>query len=91
MMRPRRPLFLARRSYRLHRVQDATRLLPIFGAFLFTLLTLWPPDPATPRHLSQDAVYLFAVWLLLIVAAALLSRRLSGQIPPDDPAGTDEE
>lgn len=91
MIAPRRPLFLARRSYRLHRTQDAARLLPILGAFLFTLLMLWPPGPATARSLSGDALYLFAVWLFLIVMALILARRLSGQVPPDDPAGADGE
>ena len=84
-----RPLFLAQRGYRQRRVIDAARLLPVCGAFLLLVPVLWdvggsaaPGDAATPR-LAERAVYIFSVWGLLILAAAVLGRRLRrAAVPP---------
>lgn len=50
------------------------RLLPILGAFLFVLPLLRPG-----AGLAGQLVYIFLVWPLLIVLAAVLARRL-GQV-----------
>ncbi|SNT16197.1 hypothetical protein SAMN05421763_105278 [[Luteovulum] sphaeroides subsp. megalophilum] len=83
MSRRRSPLFLARRSYRRRRLRDAARLLPIFGAFLFLLPILWEPAATDRRDTAPDGVYLFAVWALLILAAAAMSRGLKAEALED--------
>ena len=87
MKEPRPPLFLARRSYRQRRLADAARLLPVLGALLFFLPTLWSGATTT----AQGVIYLFAVWAALILGAALLARRLDGgpgdRRPEDDAGG----
>ena len=76
-MRPSRtPLFLARRSYRVRRLRDAARLLPVLGTFLVLLPVLWAPDATATRDTAPDGIYLFAVWAGLVVAAALMARGL---------------
>ncbi|GHC10533.1 MULTISPECIES: hypothetical protein [Gemmobacter] len=78
-MRPRGPVFLARRSYRLRRMRDAARLLPVAGAFLFLLPILWAPAETEARDTAVDGAYLFVVWFGLIVVAALMARGLGAQ------------
>ncbi len=71
------PLFLARRSYRRRRVMDAARMLPVVGGFLVALPILWRPAETPGGETASGVVYLFTVWALLILAAAVLARRLS--------------
>lgn len=72
-MRVRRePLFLARQSYRRRRLEDAARLLPVLGVFLF-LLPLLAPGVGT----AAQGLYLFAAWFALIVATAIIARGLT--------------
>ncbi|MCL7465031.1 hypothetical protein [Phaeovulum sp. NW3] len=78
------PLFLARRSYRRRRMMDAVRLLPLLGAVLVMLPTLWQPAQTPEPDTARGTIYLFAVWLFLILAAFGLSRALG-------PALEDEE
>jgi hypothetical protein len=79
----KRPLFLAPQSYRQRRLRDAARLLPILAVFLFVLPMLWGEERNDLRNTGVDAIYLFAVWFVLIVAAAVLGRRLSStDVPP---------
>ena len=92
MARRRRIPFLPRRDYRLRRLHDAARLLPLFGLFLIVLPILWSaPDDLTHRTAS-DGVYLFGVWIGLIVVAALFARGLAGrpQDPPQPKAPTED-
>lgn len=75
----RRPLFVARRTYRHRRMADAARLLPILGAGLFALPLLWRGgEEATGQGMGTVGVmiYLFAVWIFLACVAGLISRRL---------------
>lgn len=72
MKEPREPLFLARGSYRRRRLMDAARILPVTAVILFLVPVLWPRSTLT----SGGWVYLFAIWLLLIVGALLLGRKL---------------
>ena len=68
----REPLFLARQSYRRRRLEDAARLLPILGVFLFLL-----PLLATGAGTAGQGMYLFAAWFGLIVATAMISQGLN--------------
>jgi hypothetical protein len=79
MSDPQEPLFLARGSYRRRRLQDAARLLPWLGVFLFGLPLLWTEAPTT-----VGLIYLFAAWIILIGLTFALSRRLSYDDGRDD-------
>ena len=92
-MRRRSPVFLARRAYRLRRLRDAARLLPLAGAFLLLLPILWQPVGGAARNTAWDGIYLFAVWGLLIAVAAWLAQGLTAgddsEGGGDDRAGDD--
>lgn len=90
-MSRRSPVFLTRRSYRLRRMRDGARLLPLVGAFFFLLPILWSPATTETRDTATDGIYLFVIWALLIVVAAALSRGLGTGEEPESPAGHDEE
>lgn len=72
-----RRLFLERRSYRRRRVMDALKLLVFLGTVLWMVPALWP-DGADPDvgaiKTSHALFYIFSVWLLLIVLAAIFER-----------------
>jgi len=75
-MSPERvPVFLARRSYRRRRVADAARLLPLAGSVLFCVPLLWKAADTGARTVSA-MTYVFALWVLLVVLSALVSRHL---------------
>lgn len=94
MRRQGEPLFLARRSYRRRRLEDAARLIPILGFFLF-FLPLMAPSGRT----AWQGLYLFFGWLILIIFSAIVSRGLKRwpdlwrdpNLPPqaDSTQGTD--
>ncbi len=73
-MAPRAPLFVERQSYRRRRVMDGARILPVVGFVLTLLPALWTQSGRMGT--AGEAIYLFALWLGLIVVAALLSRHL---------------
>ena len=83
-MKPGRPLYLARASYRRRRLIDAARLLPVLAAVLFILPVLWAPRPGAERSLATDGIYVFVAWGLLILGMRLLVRGLAspGAAPP---------
>ena len=84
MRRPRRPLFLARATYRRRRLRDAARLLPVLGVLLLLVPLLWTPESEVALG-SGDVAYFFLVWFGLIAMAAAIARGLrSGD-------GSDEE
>ena len=60
------------------RVRDAAVLLPVLGLVLFMppVITLFASAGAGVTGVPLIVVYVFGTWLGLIVAAALLSRRL---------------
>lgn len=70
------PLFLSQGSYRQRRLMDAVRLLPLLGVFLIGLPVLWAPGMPSGGT-ARGFVYLFAIWVLLIILAGVLARRLS--------------
>ncbi len=77
----RAPLFLERESYRQRRAIDAARLLPLVGFVALCLPILWGNGETDAgadgaRMTSVGVIYLFGVWIVLIGAALVLSRRL---------------
>ncbi|MEM9968289.1 MAG: hypothetical protein AAF755_09335 [Pseudomonadota bacterium] len=77
-------MFLEQRSYRMRRMMDAIRLLPLLGLALWMVPLMWPlpqeavsPARADPSGLPTSAAlrYVFAVWVGLALAAWLLWRR----------------
>ncbi|MBF9031950.1 hypothetical protein HKCCE3408_16245 [Rhodobacterales bacterium HKCCE3408] len=86
---PKRRRFLERRTYRRNRLEDAARLVPVFGAFLFfgpvLILATGPHDGAGT---AVWLVYYLAAWLGLVLVAAGLARSLRAPRPgPDGPEG----
>jgi len=86
MPRKGTPLFLARRSYRRRRLMDAARLLPLLGAVLIGLPTLWHPGDTPEPDTARGLIYLFAVWALLVLAAAALARGLGPALDAEEEA-----
>ncbi len=73
MKEPSNTVFLERESYRKRRTMDAAQVLPVIGVVLVLIPLFWGRgDGGT----SAALIYYFGVWLLLIVLAAMLSRRL---------------
>lgn len=88
--KPKPPIFLERRSYRKRRLMDAVRLLPVVGALLWMVPLIWPvvgEGDVPPQQLSNAAVYVFGVWVLLIVLSAFLRRAIKA---PDAGVSSDE-
>lgn len=65
--------FLDRKNYRQRRLRDATRVLPLFGLVLMFLPLMWSGGDAQQRLTSTGFVYLFGLWCVLIVLAAVLA------------------
>lgn len=81
MARERRPLFLRPEPYRHRRLIDAARLIPVFGAFLLIVPPLLLPAGQTGAT-SSVVIYLFGLWTILIVLAALIARHLMATLEP---------
>lgn len=75
-------LFLERASYRRRRVGDAARCLPLLGVVLWLIPLLWHNDGEAAQSNASTLVYIFCVWVVLILLAAVLARVL----PDTDPA-----
>ncbi|PPB79810.1 hypothetical protein LV82_02602 [Albidovulum inexpectatum] len=96
MKRPRGPLFLARRSYRLRRMMDAARMLPAVGMFLFFLPILWRPADTPQPDTARGWIFLFMAWAVLIALALVLARFLvraeeeEARLSSGDPLATDQ-
>ena len=73
MRSPHSPQFLARGTYRIRRLMDAARFLPVLGLVLL-LLPLMRHDYGTEAPpTAVESVYLFVVWIALIGAAFFMS------------------
>jgi peptidoglycan/LPS O-acetylase OafA/YrhL len=83
MKRPRAPLFLERDTYRRRRLMDGARVLPVLGFVLILLPVLW--TQGGQMGTAGEAVYLFGLWVLLILAAALMARPLRAALRRDEP------
>ncbi len=84
-----RPLFLARRAYRLRRLTDAARLLPLAGLLLFLLPLFWRDPAAGQAATAPGALFLFLAWVALILATAVLARFLRRAEAANDPPDND--
>ncbi|MGY6706482.1 hypothetical protein [Roseinatronobacter sp.] len=81
--------FLARDSYRMRRLMDAARMLPVIGLVLLLLPLMRLDSDADSPATAAEAVYLFVVWIGLIVIAFIMSlwlRRTLRPPPPPVPA-----
>lgn len=67
--RPKAPEFLERTGYRLRRLMDAARVLPIFGLILLMLPLMRDQSRGQGGSTAAEAVYLFSVWLGLVLIA----------------------
>ncbi|MEL6242914.1 MAG: hypothetical protein AAFV87_05720 [Pseudomonadota bacterium] len=75
-------VFLERRSYRLRRLMDALRVLPVAGLMLWMFPLFWPIEASEDvplRSLSEAVIYVFVIWFLLIAAGAILWFALDGR------------
>ncbi|MEM1129883.1 MAG: hypothetical protein AAGH83_05095 [Pseudomonadota bacterium] len=71
---------------------DASRALPVFGLFLFLLPLLWSDDGTTGGQVpsfAAQAVFVFAVWFVLVAVAGFLASLLPGEAPKRDPDDRD--
>jgi hypothetical protein len=73
---------LEHQAYRRRRIMDAARLLPVLGFGLVMLPMLWTNGRSVDSTAS-GLVYLFAVWVVLILLAAWVSRRLFDPVRSD--------
>lgn len=81
------PVFLERRTYRRRRMADAARLLPVLGVILVCIPLLWKGTPESLSKTTHVMFYLFAVWLLLAVLSAVISRYLRTDEGDEQPTG----
>lgn len=75
-------IFLERRSYRLRRLMDALRLLPVLGGMLWMLPLFWPAAESGQEAVAASTAitYVFGVWLFLICASLCLSLLLRDRL-----------
>lgn len=78
---PKPPVFLQRANYRERRWRDAAKLVPFLGIILWTLPLAWPVDTPQNSVGSYGLIYIFSVWIVLIILAAVLSGRLRSAPP----------
>lgn len=88
MARGRPPIFLQPEPYRRRRLVDAARLLPVFGTFLVIVPCLLLPRGLEGTTASM-MMYLFLVWTLLIVFAAMITRYIRKAESRGSGAGVD--
>ena len=78
------PVYLARKSYRQRRLRDAARMLPVLGLILWLL-----PLAGSVSGTAATGVYIFGVWIVLILLAAMLARRISDETDDEAAPGRD--
>ncbi|MCC5960975.1 MAG: hypothetical protein JJU08_16710 [Rhodobacteraceae bacterium] len=77
--------FLARDTYRMRRLMDAARMLPVVGLVLLLLPLMRLDSSAENPPTAAEAVYLFLVWISLIVIAFVMSLWLRRTLGPPRP------
>lgn len=77
-------VFLARSAYQKRRMRDLARALPIMGTVLLAIPLLWSNTEDGAAN-SDAIVYVFVVWVVLILAAAGISRAVKSD-PPNPPS-----
>ena len=80
---PRPTIFVEKQTYRMRRIMDAARLVPLLGVLLFAIPLLWPTGPDMGIATSRTILYLFGVWVALILVTMRLSHVLRS-LPPAD-------
>lgn len=74
-------IFLEERSYRLRRLVDGVRIVPVVGAWAFMLPLLWPDGETQAENavsMSSALIFIFAIWLgLIVMSAGLLLARIA--------------
>ncbi|MCA1776126.1 MAG: hypothetical protein LC676_11090 [Loktanella sp.] len=78
--------FLDRPAYRQRRLRDAARMLPVAGAALWMVPLLSQVDPEGSTGAAGSMIYVFGVWVVLIVAAGLIARRMRHDDAESPPA-----
>lgn len=74
----RRSKFLERKTYRRARLEDAAKLLPLFGLFLFiSPIAIQSTTAGFGGGTVRWLLFFMGIWLVLIGLAALVSRALS--------------
>jgi len=69
---------IQRKAYRLRRVADAARLLPILGTLLMIMPLLWGNKNGGVLT-SQAIFYLFGIWIFFVVLAGIFSNQLKSE------------
>ena len=80
------PIFLQRASYRQRRIRDAAKLMPFLGMILWAIPLAWSRGDGSNDVGTAGLIYVFAVWVMSIVATGFLATRVRGE-PPDDEGG----
>ena len=75
-------LFVQPQTYRRRRIMDTVRALPVLGVLLWAVPLLWGTGGVGPSA-SSALVFVFAVWIGLVGAAAILARRLAREDATD--------
>ena len=85
MTPPGKPaVFLERANYRLRRLGDAARCLPVLGAVLWLIPLLWERSGDAAQSNANMLTYIFVIWVVLIILAAVLARVLPDNDPKPD-------
>lgn len=79
-------LFLERETYRMRRLLDAGRVLPVLGIALWLVPLLWLGAPGDGVPMSVALIYVFGVWALLILCALLFGLTVRLRQADDAPA-----
>jgi formate hydrogenlyase subunit 3/multisubunit Na+/H+ antiporter MnhD subunit len=66
-------VFLEKAGYRKRRLRDAAKLVPFLGIVLLAIPLAWSGAAPHESIGSSGLLYVFGVWLLLIVLAAMFS------------------
>lgn len=82
MKPPKTTPFLARDSYRMRRLMDAARFLPVLGLILLLLPLMRLDQQADTPPTAAESVYLFLVWFALVAVAFLMSLGLRKTLEP---------
>lgn len=84
-----RRLFLERRTYRRNRLQDAARLAPVLGAFLFFgPVFILTSNTGVGGNTSGWLVYFLGVWFGLVILSSVLSVAIGRVFPGEDGAAS---
>ncbi|CUH67016.1 hypothetical protein TG4357_02781 [Thalassovita gelatinovora] len=87
MSREQSPLFLERRSYRVHRAMDAAKLMPFLGAVLWAVPVLWSGSGENQVPTSRAILYIFLIWAALAAVTLFLTFWLDENVDSDRKEG----